>query len=72
MAFQAALQLDGIVARVEDEQRNAPRGSASRRRSKSLTCATATSLASSSGRTRLASMGATHESRSKESPATNW
>ena len=43
-----------------------------RRRTSVLTCSVATSFASSSGRTRLASTGATHESRSKLSPAMSW
>ena len=69
VTLQAALQLDGVVARVEDEQ---GRGTAARRALQQLLCLLHRHVVGVLLRTRLASMGATQESRSKESPVTNW
>jgi hypothetical protein len=67
VAFQAAVQLDGIVAHIKVEQ---GRGTHGKRINKSLSCSTRASLASSSRRRRRAPRDTTHESRSRESSKT--
>jgi hypothetical protein len=61
-SLELSLQLDRVVARVEDEQGDAPSPSSSRT-SKASTCSAATTLASWAGRTRSTSTGAVQLSR---------
>src|SRR5215208_4070612 len=69
-SLKPLLQLDGIVASVEDEKGNTiPTGD---RPSNPLICSVATAFASWSGWTRSTHTGAVQLSRTKLSCATNW
>ena len=72
--LQPLLHLDGIVARIEDEQGSSVSFLArtTGRSRNDLTCSAATTLASWAGRTRSTSTGAVQLSRTKFSCATNW
>src|SRR5215203_5231995 len=67
--LEPSLDLDRVVARVEDEQGTPPSSS---RPSKASTCSVATTLASWAGRTRSTSTGAVQLSRAKLSCAIHW
>ena len=69
--LESLLKLDGVIAGVEDEQRDAPSSPADRP-SKASTCLAAAMLVSRSGWTREASTGAVQLSRAKPSRAMNW